>query len=167
MTINDLVNQCHQIARNHGFWDQPREVGTMIALIHSEVSEAMEANSSAEFVEELADIVIRIADLCGGLGIDLQRMFPNQTLDILQAGCHHYVPYDTERYFGACRVSRQLSKALEMDRLEERDLFEAHIAVAFFTTFEWAAARGYHIVDAITQKMEKNKARPHLHGKSY
>lgn len=46
-----------------------------LALIHSEVTEALEADRREQenFGEELADIVIRVADLAGEEGIDLER----------------------------------------------------------------------------------------------
>lgn len=75
MTITEMVQQAHQTAKRKGFWDTPRETGTMLALIHSEVSEALEADRNCDdegFAEELADIVIRVADLAGGMGIDLE-----------------------------------------------------------------------------------------------
>ncbi len=52
-----------------------RKTGTLIALIHSELSEALEAHREGDvenFAEEMADVVIRVADLCGGYGIDLE-----------------------------------------------------------------------------------------------
>lgn len=86
MTINELVSRAHENAVRHGFWDKPPEFGTAIALIHSELSEALEEHregKNAYYVEngkpegyavELADAVIRIADLCGYMGIDLESV---------------------------------------------------------------------------------------------
>ena len=51
-------------------------ISNLLMLISSEVGEAVEAlrkENETEFREELADICIRIFDLCGGLEIDLQK----------------------------------------------------------------------------------------------
>lgn len=84
MTITELINEAHQNAKNKGFWDQPPEIGTSIALIHSELSEALEHarqkgwqnddHALTDFSIELADAVIRIADLCGYLQINLEQI---------------------------------------------------------------------------------------------
>lgn len=53
-----------------------RKVLTALALIHSEVSEALEAvrhDDRANFDEELADVLIRVLDVATGLGTDLDR----------------------------------------------------------------------------------------------
>lgn len=84
MKINDAIKAAHETACNKGWWDSPAEIGTSIALMHSELSEALEAArvgdppsdkvpeiSSVE--EELADLVIRVFDFCGYHGIDLER----------------------------------------------------------------------------------------------
>lgn len=42
MNITELVGRAHDNAVKHGFWDPPLNFGTAIALIHSELSEALD-----------------------------------------------------------------------------------------------------------------------------
>lgn len=41
--LNKLRDEIHQNAVEHGWWDEPRTFGEIIALCHSELSEALEA----------------------------------------------------------------------------------------------------------------------------
>ncbi|WP_445505801.1 MazG nucleotide pyrophosphohydrolase domain-containing protein [Niallia sp. 03091] len=75
MNINQLCKEAYETAVSKGWHDEERETGTLLALIHSEVSEALEADrkgDSENFAEELADVCIRIFDLCGAKNIDLE-----------------------------------------------------------------------------------------------
>lgn len=85
MTIKDLVKDAHERAKAKGFYDPPPSIEQRLCLIHSEVSEALESYRDNDmftrilengkpvgFASELADVVIRVADLCGHLGIDLE-----------------------------------------------------------------------------------------------
>lgn len=86
--INSLLLKCFAAADKAGWWTNletgeplQRNKLEMLALIHSEVSEALEGvrkdcmddhlpHRKMEEVE-MADTVIRIADYCGGHGLDL------------------------------------------------------------------------------------------------
>ncbi len=76
-SISDLVKISHSIAKEKGWWDRERNDAELIALMHSELSEALQAlrnNEPLEKVaEELADCIIRIFDYCGFKNIDLEK----------------------------------------------------------------------------------------------
>jgi len=99
-TIESLVIDAHENAVNHGFWEDLQNtdndldlewhkiafknpvceidvnaISTRLMLIVGEVAEAQEGlrhNDRSNFAEELADIVIRVFDLAGGLDVDLE-----------------------------------------------------------------------------------------------
>jgi NTP pyrophosphatase (non-canonical NTP hydrolase) len=76
MKLNELCKKAFETAKSKGWHDVPREMGTILCLIHGEVSEAMEADRRGEgwdrVTEELADVLIRVFDLCGSLNLDLE-----------------------------------------------------------------------------------------------
>lgn len=79
--VRVLVNICHRKAKRRGWWDKERPVPEMLCLIHSEISEALEGYRTdaddrhlpqyASLTVELADAIIRICDLAGGLRLPL------------------------------------------------------------------------------------------------
>ena len=64
----------HESAIEKGFWDGEHnydKFGNKLALVHSEVTEILEAvrkdKGSREIVEEMADVLIRLLDLYGAM----------------------------------------------------------------------------------------------------
>jgi len=65
----------HHYAQDKGWWKEHRPVPELLCLLHSEISEALEAHRTYDdtnFREELADIAIRLLDMCEALEIDLE-----------------------------------------------------------------------------------------------
>lgn len=79
--VSELQDTCYGLAYEAGWHDKPREVGTDLMLITSEVAEAMEGARKdlyddhlphrKMFEVELADALIRICDTAGKHGLDL------------------------------------------------------------------------------------------------
>tara|TARA_R110001583_G_scaffold63098_3_gene184737 strand:+ start:4513 stop:5004 length:492 start_codon:yes stop_codon:yes gene_type:complete len=95
LSIHGMAAEAHDMALEKGWWDNSRDIPHCLALVHSEVSEALEAyreygisnpddtdyetgarrdpNPKPEgFVYELADILIRVGDLARHCDLDLE-----------------------------------------------------------------------------------------------
>ncbi len=89
-TLNDYAAEVHRA--NAKWWVDletglplKRNVGELLCLVHSEISEALEGHRKnlmddkipgrKMFEVELADAVIRILDICGGMGLDLEGAY--------------------------------------------------------------------------------------------
>lgn len=82
-TISEMCAICHGIAKEKGFWDQERNIGEALMLVVTELAEAMEGyriKDNANFKEEIADAFIRLFDLCGGLGIDIEEEIARKSM---------------------------------------------------------------------------------------
>lgn len=91
MTITELCKVSHRQAKEKGFWDlfengsvKPRNNAELLMLITTEIAECCEAlrhgNKNSDHIpkfsfaeEELADAVIRIADMCEANGYRLEE----------------------------------------------------------------------------------------------
>jgi NTP pyrophosphatase (non-canonical NTP hydrolase) len=103
--LNELVVTSHEISRKSGWYDgehAKRNIGEMLMLIVTEVAEAMEdyrtgnmdhayegCNKPVGFASEIADIVVRVGDLCGYLNIDLEQAVSEKMFFNASRGYRH------------------------------------------------------------------------------
>ena len=81
--MNDLAKEIIEINAANGWnrtiaeqWNDTYKIPAILALVHTEVSEAVEAfrhNDKENFIEEMADIIIRVLDCTGGLEMDIDK----------------------------------------------------------------------------------------------
>jgi NTP pyrophosphatase (non-canonical NTP hydrolase) len=73
--LDAIIRDVHDTARSKGWYDTPVPLPVHLALIHSEVSEALQADRKGEgaehVAEELADVMIRVMDTAAAHGLDL------------------------------------------------------------------------------------------------
>ena len=85
--LNELAREVNTVAHEHGWWDESRSFGDIVALCHSELSEALEAYRNGEsmmFFEkkkpegvavEMVDCIIRVFDYLCENGVDIDDVF--------------------------------------------------------------------------------------------
>lgn len=49
--INELIQEVYRVNKMNGFYEESRNIGEVLALIHSEVSEALEADRKDKYVD--------------------------------------------------------------------------------------------------------------------
>lgn len=81
--FDNLADEIHPVNVDKGFWGEPEfmdKIAAKLALVHSEVSEILEAlrkgQGSGKVTEEFADVFIRSIDVYGVL-VELEMADPN------------------------------------------------------------------------------------------
>ncbi len=81
-SLNDRMREVRALADAKGFGSDESRIWEMLALIHTEVSEATDAYKKGEPIdhvgEELIDAVIRIMHLLSALGLDPDELFDDK-----------------------------------------------------------------------------------------
>ena len=183
MEYNKIAKAVHKNAVEHGWWEETRPVACVMALIHSELSEALEEERVGRpfvYVEdeyngretdmehfngrkpegtgiELTDTVIRILDLAGRYRVDMDKIMGCKFLDL--------VP-DIYSLIADCHfyVSEAYIKHCEGDDAEK--IFSSLGEVVCMIE-GYVAEAGYSLEQLINIKHEYNKTRPYKHGKAF
>ncbi len=80
--LNQKMLEVRALADGKGFSSDPERIWEMLALIHTEISEATDAYKKGESMEhlgeELADAIIRILHLMSALNLDAEELFQDK-----------------------------------------------------------------------------------------
>lgn len=175
MLTNEKIAAIHANAVAHGFWEPGDEptFGEYCAFIHEEISEAFSAWRNGEPDEyvvdgkpkgvwvELADVVIRCADLLGVLkqGMEpwIDSVYP-RIVDYMRA-------LDEEKF--AEYVSMLHNFVTNAHESASSNLFNVYITIEYIVACIYAMAEARNIdLDAIIdRKCACNATRPYRHGK--
>jgi hypothetical protein len=137
--LNSLAQQIHQTAVDHGFWEGPRNFGEMVALMHSELSEALEEHRAGRPGEWFQINGVRVYPVTDGSGADwttdpLGYSSPGATWTGVQA--------------------KPEGVAVEL-------------ADCLIRILDTLAHLGVDVDGVVARKMAHNASRPYLHGKAY
>lgn len=136
-SIAELSKQIHENAKAKGFWDKERNLGEMLMLIVSEVSEAMEADREDNYYDPETKYRKRK---------DLTRNGAQWAFDIVDEN-----PEAWSNWFLA----------------EVKNSFEDELADAMIRILDLAYSRNIDLEWHIKAKMRYNSMREHMHGKKY
>lgn len=138
-TINDLVQKAHQNAKDHGWWDVPKSVGEIIALIHSEASEALEEHRNHRKPAETYYSGKRdVLDLEGNPILTITGYSKAPCKEIVDLG-------------------------MELD-IQKPEGIPSEMADIVIRVFDYCGYAGIDLEKAIAEKMEYNRTRPFKHG---
>lgn len=172
----EFIDRAYRTACEHGFHDEKLSVEHMLMLVITEISEAVEAdrrnihanlagfekcigltyedrfkNYVKESVDdELADVCIRLYDLCGALGIE----------PVLDGLVMYKTDWDDCSF---CEMCYHLCVSLKADKELLPDIIgDALVFIGFL-----CEDMGIDLERHIELKMRYNESRPKRHGKKY
>lgn len=180
LNLASFAKEVHENAVAHGWWDEERGFDTLISLIHSEWSEALEASRNGEamvwykddpnggmqkpegFAVEMIDGCIRILDM-------LEHMqFPMKDISVKRSvlGVRPTVDKMTEtQLIAACHLMtanayNEFSKANTASDIQGINL----LINCMFNVMRWLKSHDLDYEKLILEKHTYNKLRPYKHG---
>ena len=160
MNHQALIERSHKQARDKGFWEKPLTFDMAMALIISEIAEALEAYRKGRvnpdwndmqavkdsFEVEIADAIIRIYDWCGSKDYELEYY-------------HSTVNWSKEdEGYNFMFLFKSMSDAVDKEYFFE---------VIFNHLLSYSSHHNIDIEKYIMWKLDYNLNREYLHGKKF
>lgn len=183
--LNFLALEAHGNAVQKGFWEDLGKIPDdylatqKFALIYSEIAEAWDEYETPEVwtqVSEFADISIRILDLVGYLGLDLDAAMTRVRVSKEDSVADGFLASLVQpTYRDLClTVLSKVAKAMEYHRKRtsstvvtvEKEMSEALAEAMWELDLYWTTL-GQTFAEAIRIKMETNRRRKRKHGARY
>lgn len=188
--IDEFIGRAFDTATKHGFHDKKTSVEHQLMLVISEIGEAVEADRKnlhanlagfdkcigieysqrfKDYVkdsveDELADVCIRIFDMCGCFGIKPYRSY-EEILTLRD---------DWKQEFGKMSFTEQSYALVQLltswQPTEVNGMAQvlSHVfGAALFFIHYWTLEMGIDLARHIDLKMQYNESRQRLHGKKY
>ena len=167
MNLAELQKEAHAIAQDQGWYDTESTFGNCIADVHAALSRALEAYQAqdifpdetadsglfGEVAEELADVVIRVADMAEHRGVDL-------------ASLNDHSPFIHRSSFGEWVAGLHYLVSMALYWHEDMGItpggsWEQCLRYVLSGVLGMAARYDIDLDAAIAAKMEYNRASPH------
>lgn len=156
-SLNSLAQAAHATAVEKGFWEGTRNPFEILALIHSEVSEATECIRKSQWTNTHHYISVP-----GQKDVPAMRNNPNGNGYQVLLGIR-----ERPGYPGAFEEDwRELTPALGVELgYEVKPVgLPSELADILIRVFDFAAQQRIDLDAAVVEKMEYNATRPHRHG---
>lgn len=137
--INDLAKKIHKNNIEKGFYEKEKNIGEMLCLIHSEVSEALEADRIEGYYDSVSRVRVNKKFNYNGSGY-------GWSFDIVDSSEEAWLNWFRE---------------------EVKNSFQDELADIMIRVMDLAEFKGIDLEKHIEMKMRYNSLREKYHGKKY